>query len=425
MKTSLVRFNNSEGLPLAGELDLPGHTPPRVFCVFAHVFTGSKDLSAAVHISRALCAAGIGVLRFDFTGLGDSAGDFSDSNFSSNVSDIQAAAEYLSEHHQAPQLLVGHSLGGTATLKAASLIESCRAVVSIGSPADPEHVLHLLDDGMAEIEARGQARVTLAGRHFCIRKQFVDDVRAQDWKDWLRGLQQPLLILHSPVDEIVEVHNAALIYKLAPHPKSFVSLDDANHLLTHRRDAQYAGNLIATWVAHYLHLDSASEAKPATLSEQNAVIAHIDGGGHFRTELQAAGHTLLADEPESAGGENAGPSPYDLLGAALGACTVMTLRMYADQKQWPLEAATARVTHRKVHADDCAGCESTTGKIDEFSRELRLQGALDDTQRARLLEIANRCPVHRTLEGEIKVHTELVAGEAANQQIPSPSMGEG
>ncbi len=407
MKTTSIKFTNAEGLPLAGELDLPGHTTPRVFCVFAHVFTGSKDLSAAVHISRALCAAGIGVLRFDFTGLGESAGDFGDTNFSSNVSDITAAADYLAAHYQAPQLLVGHSLGGTAILKAASQINSCKAVVSIGSPADPEHVLHLLDDELPEIEARGQARVTLAGRQFCIKKQFVDDVRDQSWQDWLRGLKQPLLILHSPADKTVEIHNAALIYKLAPHPKSFVSLDDADHLLTRRGDAQYVGKVIATWVERYLPLtDAAAPTKPATPTEQNAVIAHI-GRDRFRTELRAAGHTLLADEPESVGGENAGPSPYDLLAAALGACTVMTLRMYADQKQWPLEEVAARITHRKIHAADCADCETQAGKVDEFQRELSLRGVLDATQRERLLEIANRCPVHRTLESEIKIRTRL------------------
>lgn len=411
MKTNSITFTNAEGLPLAGELDLPGHTAPRVFCVFAHVFTGSKDISAAVHISRALCAAGIGVLRFDFTGLGDSAGDFADSNFSSNVSDIQAAADYLAEHHQAPQLLVGHSLGGTAILKAASQIKSCRAVVSIGSPADPEHVLHLLDDELSVIEARGQARVTLAGGQFCIKKQFVDDVRAQNWQDWLRGLKQPLLIMHSPADKTVEIHNAALIYKLAPHPKSFVSLDGANHLLTRRSDALYAGKLITTWAEHYLPLtDSAAAAKPVALTEQNAITAHI-GRARFRTELQVAGHTLLADEPESVGGENAGPSPYDLLSAALGACTAMTLRMYADQKQWPLEDVTVQVTHEKIHATDCADCDSTAGKVDEFQRTLRVRGKLDEQQRARLLEIANRCPVHRTLEGEIKVRTRLTEND--------------
>lgn len=205
MKTTPVEFINADGLPLTGMLNLPGHALPQVFCVFAHVFTGSKDLSAAVHISRALCAAGVGVLRFDFAGLGDSAGDFADSNFSSNVSDIQAAADYLTAHYQAPQLLIGHSLGGTAVLKAAARIDSCRAVVSIGSPADPEHVLHLLDDDLPVIEKHGQARVTLAGRHFCIKKQFVDDVRAQNWRDWLRGLRQPSLILHSPADTTVDI----------------------------------------------------------------------------------------------------------------------------------------------------------------------------------------------------------------------------
>lgn len=252
MQTSPVEFANADGLLLAGSLDLPAETTPSAFCVFAHVFTGSKDLSASIHISRALCAAGIGVLRFDFAGLGNSAGDFADSNFSSNVSDIQSAADYLTDHHQAPQLLVGHSLGGTAILKAARGMASCRAVVSIGSPADPEHVLHLLDDELSAIEQSGEARVTLSGRQFSIKKQFVDNLRAQDWQDWLRGLAKPLMILHSPEDATVDVHNAALIYKLAPHPKSFIALDGADHLLSRRADSQYAGTMIATWAARYL-----------------------------------------------------------------------------------------------------------------------------------------------------------------------------
>lgn len=252
MKTTSIEFANADGLQLAGELDLPAAEAPTAFCVFAHVFTGSKDLPASVHISRALCSAGFGVLRFDFAGLGASEGHFADSNFSSNVSDIQAAADYLAAHHQPPRLLVGHSLGGTAILKAASEIEGCRAVVSIASPADPEHVLHLLDDELPAIEQQGQARVMLAGRTFWLRKQFVDDVRAQDWQDWLRGLRQPCLILHSPEDTTVDIHNAALIYKLAPHPKSFICLAGADHLLTRQSDARYAGTMIATWAQHYL-----------------------------------------------------------------------------------------------------------------------------------------------------------------------------
>lgn len=414
MKSRPIEFRNAEGVSLAGTLETPGHASPHAWCVFAHVFTGSKDLGAAVHISRALCAEGFGVLRFDFTGLGQSEGDFAATNFSSNVQDIVAAAAYLAEHHQAPALLVGHSLGGTATLKAAREIDSCRAVVSIGSPADPEHILHLLEDRLDDIESEGQARVTIAGRQFCIRKQFIEDVRAQDWQQWLRKLDRPLLILHSPADEVVDIHNAALIYKHAPHPKSFVSLDDADHLLSKPADARYAGQLIASWALRYLPWPAQEEKEPradtigtAAVSKAEGVVAHI-GRDRFRTEVRAAGHTLVADEPESVGGENAGPSPYDLLSAALGTCTAMTLRMYADQKGWPLDEVEVRVRHEKIHARDCDDCETREGRIDQLQRSLVVRGELDETQRKRLLEIADRCPVHRTLNGEVKIRTTLL-----------------
>ncbi len=400
-KSEKVEFEGSQGARLAARLDLPA-LPPTAFCLFAHCFTCSKDTRASAHVAAALAERGFAVLRFDFTGLGGSGGDFANTNFSSNVADLVAAAGFLRTAYRAPALLVGHSLGGSAALVAAAQIPEVQAVATIGSPFDPSHVLERIR-GRADIERAGEAEVDIGGRPFRIRKQFLDDLSGQRLADIVAALRKALLVMHSPRDTIVDVENAARIFAQAKHPKSFVSLDPADHLLTQREDAVYAGHILAAWAAR--HIVPQAPKPPAAVAGK--VVVQETREGKF-TQLIAAGpHVLRADEPESVGGLDTGFTPYDLLLAALGACTSMTLRLYAERKHLPLDRVTVELQHAKVHAEDCAECESTGGKLDRLERILHLEGNLDDVQRAKLLEIADKCPVHRTLHGEISVPTRL------------------
>lgn len=407
MNTRRITFPNARGELLAARLELPGDELPLAFALFAHCFTCSKDLTAGVHIARALSSRRIAVLRFDFTGLGESEGEFATTTFSSEVSDLAAAAAFLEQHYQAPRLLIGHSLGGAAVLAAAAAIPSTTAVVTIGAPFDPAHVRELLGASVERIEQEGQASVLIEGRIFTIRKSLLDDLAAQDPAETLHQLSAALLVMHSPRDQVVSIDNATRIYRAARHPKSFVSLDPADHLLTNLRDSRYAGQVIATWAGRYLGLDEtpAPEAIPPQVID-NRVTARTGIEG-FRTDLFANGFPLVADEPLEYGGGNEGPSPYEYLLAALGACTGMTVSMYARGKKWPLEEAVVRLAHHKIHADDCRDCDEKDLRIDHFERELELRGGLDEAQRQRLLEIAERCPVHRTLTGEIRIETTL------------------
>lgn len=397
-----LTFVNRDGDALAARLDLPADDSPIAYALFAHCFSCSKNLRAVGNISQALTRQGIAVLRFDFTGLGESEGDFSETNFSSNVEDLVAASETLRERYAAPAILVGHSLGGAAVLKAAAEIPSAKAVATIGAPYEPSHVAHLFDEGIEEIKGSGSAVVRLAGRPFRIRRQFIADLAAQDPERHIRDLGRALAVFHSPVDQTVGVENAAQIFKAAKHPKSFISLDRADHLLTDEADSLYTGAVIAAWARKYIGMPQEEQKHPDP--KDNRVVARVGASG-FRTDVLANGHALVADEPRSVGGTNAGPTPYDLLVAGLGACTAMTLRMYADRKQWALDEVTVRLAHTKVHAEDC-DCEAVAnGKIDLIEREIDIIGDLDLDQRKRLLEIANRCPVHRTLEGDIVIRT--------------------
>ena len=400
---ALIHFPGALGDRLAARLDLPV-TPPAAFALFAHCFTCSKDSLAASRISAALTDNGLGVLRFDFTGLGASKGDFANTNFSSNVADLVAAASWLREHHQAPRILVGHSLGGAAVLAAAEQIPESAAVSTIGAPYDPAHVRRLLEGVTPEIEAAGTADVTIAGRKFRIKQQFLDDISSQNSNRYLAQLRKALLIFHSPRDTTVSIENAGMIFAAAKHPKSFISLDDADHLLTRKEDALYVASVLASWASRYVK----PTPRPAVPAEAGVVTVSETLENKFTQSIAVGGHHLRADEPESFGGTNTGPSPYDLLLASLGACTSMTLRLYADRKNWPLEHVTVRLKHEKIHAQDCAECETKEGKIDRIDREIELQGALDASQRARLLEIANRCPVHQTLHSEVVVPTRLI-----------------
>lgn len=402
-----ISFPSTLG-PLAGVL----HTPdgqPLAWALFAHCFTCSKDIQAAVRIARALVDRGIGVLRFDFTGLGDSEGDFADTTFSSNVSDLTAAAAWLRAERQAPQLLIGHSLGGAAVLAAAEEIPEALAVATIGAPADPAHVAHLLDHVSEEIEASGEAEVSLAGRVFTVRREFLDDIREQRQTERIGRLGRALMVMHAPGDAIVGIENARTIYESARHPKSFVSLDDADHLLTRARDARYVADVIAAWATRYLDSSGATDVGTSSDASLPAGVVEVRGSrARFRNDAQAGSHTFIADEPTSVGGTDLGPGPYDLLLTALGACTSMTMRMYADRKKWPLEHVSVQLTHHREHASDCESCDKTDGHIDIIERTVEIEGDLDPKQRARLAEMADRCPVHRTLHNEIQVRTEFV-----------------
>ena len=402
MKPEKIHFENRKGEKLAARLEFPPDSKPYAFALFAHCFTCNKNLTAVRNISRALSGNGIAVLRFDFTGLGESEGDFADTNFSSNVEDLVDAANFLAEHYEAPGLLVGHSLGGAAVLKAGLSLPSVKAITTIGAPYDPEHVTHLFSEDIEAIKSDGVAKVSIGGREFTIKKSFLEDIEETKTLSTIHALERPLLIMHSPVDQTVEVSNATSIYKAAQHPKSFVSLDQADHLLSRKEDSLYAGEMIASWVKRYLPAPD-----PVKLQTDGQVVVLTEEDS-YTTMIKAGSHHLIADEPETVGGSNFGPTPYDLLTSALGACTSMTLRMYADRKKWPLKRVKVHLEHEKDYAKDCENCEQSSAKIDHFYRKIELEGDLDDTQRARLLEIADKCPVHKTLHNEVKVITKEV-----------------
>ena len=400
-----VTFAGHTGHDLAARLDLP-EGAIKATAIFAHCFTCSKDIPAARRISSRLAAMGIAVLRFDFTGLGHSEGEFANTHFSSNVGDLLAAAAHLGERGMAPAMLIGHSLGGAAVLKAAAKMPSVRAVVTLGAPADPGHVVHNFGAALDDIRRDGMAEVSLAGRPFTIKKAFLDDVAETSVLDTVAGLKRALLVLHAPADATVGIENAAEIFTAAKHPKSFVTLDDADHLISRAEDAEYAADVIAAWSARYLDLiqDAPRDGAP----EGVVRVSESDPGSFLQDISVGPRHHMLADEPASVGGSNLGPTPYQMLSAGLGACTSMTIRMYARRKGWPLRHVSVDVIHDKIHATDCAECETTEGRIDNFRRLIRLDGDLDDDQRARLMEIADRCPVHRTMEAEIHITTEAV-----------------
>ncbi|UWQ64120.1 bifunctional alpha/beta hydrolase/OsmC family protein [Leisingera caerulea] len=408
MPTERITFTGHAGNTLAARLDLP-EGPVLATALFAHCFTCSKDIPAARRIAGRLAAMGIAVLRFDFTGLGHSEGEFENTTFSSNVADLIKAAQYLAGRDMAPALLIGHSLGGAAVLRARAGIPSVKGVVTLAAPFDPGHVSHHFEAALPEIEAKGRAEVCLGGRPFVIGKEFVDDISAEALAPAIAELKAALLVVHAPRDETVSIDNAASIFTAAKHPKSFVTLDDADHLISRPADAEYAAEVIAAWAGRYIGMTP--PAPPPGAPEGILRVTEADPDGFLQDVQSGPYHHALADEPLAYGGTNRGMSPYGFVAAGLGACTSMTLRMYARRKGWPLEGISVDVSHDKVHAQDAL--PSGPAKIDQFTRVVRLCGPLSEEQRARLLEIADKCPVHRTLESGAKVVTRLEATEQA------------
>lgn len=402
-------FESSLGDKLSARIEIPD-SAPRAFAIFAHCFTCSKNVKAASRISRELARQGIAVIRFDFTGLGNSEGDFSNTNFSSNVDDLVSAAKAIETIYQAPSLLIGHSLGGTAALMAASKIDSIKAVATIGSPADPEHVTKLFGNALESINEHGEHEVKLAGRTFNIKKQFVDDVNNSMMKKALAQLDCASIIYHSPQDELVDIDQAKQIYGRLNHPKNFISLDGADHMLSAERDSEFVAKTLATWADRYLEQSPATTESHSSASHDSnrpapgvVKVQEIEG---FTQRVTTADHVIPADEPTQVGGANTGMTPYDLLLAALGTCTAMTLRMYANHKGLVLESIEVNLSHHRIHAKDCADCESETGQISKIEKEILLTGELTDEQVSRMNEIADRCPVHRTLVSEKKIETQ-------------------
>ena len=400
MRTERTEFPNAKGEKLAALIDLP-LGKPAAFALFAHCFTCGKDNLAAKRISERLTMHGMGVLRFDFTGLGMSEGEFANTHFTSNIDDMVAAADQLRKVQGAPAILIGHSLGGAAVLAAAHRIPDSRAVVTIAAPFDPAHVTGLFKEHIEKIREQGEVEVQLAGRPFRIKREFLDDIVEKKLQECLTNLRKALLIFHSPTDNIVGIENASRIFTTAKHPKSFVSLAGADHLLSQKSDAVYVANVIAAWTERYLD----QPVVPGDTVEIGTVLVRETGGGKFQQEILSGPHRFLADEPVNVGGLDSGPGPYNLLLAGLGACTSMTLRLYADNKKLPLERVSVRLTHNKIHAEDCLNCETKEGKIDRIDRNITLEGAVSAEDRKRLLEIADKCPVHRTLESEIEIRT--------------------
>ncbi|MCP4620910.1 MAG: OsmC family protein [Bradyrhizobium sp.] len=404
MPTERFQFAGTGGHQLAAALDLPDGSIT-AYALFAHCFTCSKDVLAAKRIAAALSAKGIAVLRFDFTGLGSSEGDFANSTFSSNVADLVLAADHLRQTRKAPAILIGHSLGGAAILAAAEQIPEAKAVVTIAAPSDPGHVTGLFKDRIEDIRKHGEVEVSLAGRPFRIKREFLDDVAERSLTAQIAKLHKALLVMHSPTDDTVGIDNATHIFVAAKHPKSFVSLAGADHLLSQRRDSTYVADVIATWAERYVE---PIPAEPTTGEAPRRVTVQETRQGKFQQTVTAGPHHLIADEPVAAGGQDTGPGPYDLLVAGLGACTSMTMRMYADRKQLPLDRVTVTLKHSKIHAKDCEECETREGMLDQIERDISIEGALDAEQRQRLMEIADKCPVHRTLHSEIRIVTKAV-----------------
>lgn len=401
MYSKNIQFKNKQGILLDGNIDFPIDKKPLSYALFAHFFTGSKNFTAVRNISKSLTQNRIAVMRFDFVGLGKSEGKFEDSNFSTNIEDLISASNYLKENYESPKIIIGHSLGGAASVFAANEIDSIQAIVTIGAPSNPSHVEHLFEDHIEDINLEGEATFEISGRPFTIKKHFLEDLSSKNMTKLLQESRKPILVLHSPQDKIVEIANAKEIYNAAHHPKSFISLDGANHLLTKKEDSFYVGQVLSSWAKRYVLFNKEPE-----LNTDKQTVVRI-GKTKYSTEIVARNHSILADEPKKYGGKDSGLTPYELLLASLGSCTAITLRMYADRKKWDLDEVLVHLEHSKQHAEDCLSCEETPAKIDKFVRTIELIGNLTFDERKRLMQIADRCPVHKTLENKIEIETVL------------------
>ena len=401
MKKLDVSFKNADSRELKGVLELPFNEKPENFVLFAHCFTCNKNFHAPSNISKSLASKGYGVLRFDFTGLGESEGDFEDTNFSGNVQDLVAAADFLKNEYNAPTLIIGHSLGGAAALFAAGEIDSIEGIVTINAPSNLSHVQKHFESSLDEIEKEGSAKINIGGRSFRIKKHFIEDLEKNEDSKALGEIRKPLLIMHSPQDEIVPIQHAEELYRAAWHPKSYISLDGADHLLSNKADSEYAGTVIAAWASKYIE-----ETEPEELETDHEVMANLGKEG-FTTQIIAGKHHFVADEPLKVGGNDLGPNPYELVSSGLAACTSMTIQMYARRKKWQLINVETHVSYSKKHAEDCENCENDMAKIDTFEREICLEGNLEDHQIQRLMEIADKCPVHKTLSSKAQIDTKL------------------
>ena len=404
-------FKNRNGDTLSGSLEQPSDGPSLGVALFAHCFSCGKNVLAASRVSRDLRDRGFTVLRFDFTGLGESEGDFADTNFSTNVEDLRAAIDAMRQQGMAPEILIGHSLGGAAVLYLAEEIEEVKLVATIGAPSEARHVVRLIDGAaLKEIEETGQAQVSLGGRPFTIKKQFLDDVTETSVLKKLKSSRKPVLICHSPSDSIVDIENAEKIYHAARHPKSFVSLDGADHLLSQKHDAEFVSAVIASWASRYLGLfkKTSEQIPPVAGDEHHGGVTVTERNKVFTQDIVAGPHRLVADEPQSAGGDDLGVTPYDLLLAALGTCTSMTLRMYAKRKGLQVDNIQVKLQHSRIESADCETCEDQAAKVDQIRRQIRIDGDITEAQRNRMLEIADMCPIHRTLHNQKQVVSELM-----------------
>ena len=405
MNTVRLEIENRKGLKLQAYLELPANQKPNQFAIFAHCFSCNSNFNAVKNISRSLSNHGFGVLRFDFTGLGRSEGEFAESHFSANVEDLLDVSTFLEKNYKAPSLLVGHSLGGAAVIVAASKLENIKAVATVGAPATVGHVTHLFSHGINDIPEKGDVEVKIGGRPFKINQEFVDDFVKTDLPKIIKGLRKPILVMHAPFDKVVGIENAHEIYHNAIHPKSFISLDDADHLLSKSSDSIYVGNMIGTWVERYFE----PEENNMISTEGEQLVGHLNLlEDNFTTSIQTKKHSFIADEPASVGGDDFGPSPYDFLSAGLAACTVMTLKMYAERKKWDLQEVFVYITYSKKHSDDLNIDVEKPTRFDHLNKKLKFVGNLDDKQIKRLKEIAAKCPVHKTLQSDIIIDTEIV-----------------
>jgi len=405
MKRLSLEIPNKKGYTLKAYLELPANQKPNYYAIFAHCFACSSALGAVRNISRSLTSHGFGVVRFDFTGLGRSEGEFAESHFSSNVEDLLSVHEYITTHYSAPSLLVGHSLGGAAVITAASKLTAVKAVATIGAPATVGHVKHLFVEEASKAINKEDIKVNIGGQPFTINEDFIADFDKTDLPSILKKLRKPLLIMHSPTDTIVEIENAHQLYHHAKHPKSFVSLDSADHLLSKASDSIYVGNVIGTWVQRYFV--AKENIMLETQGEQ--LVGHLNLiEDNFTTRIQTKKHTMIADEPSSVGGNDFGPSPYEYLNAALAACTVMTLKMYAERKKWDLQEVFVYISHSKKHSDELELDSEKSGYLDFITKKLRFVGNLDEKQKERLKEIASKCPVHKTIAGEVVFKTTIL-----------------